>query len=193
MTLSPAPRPDADDHATDDLTAALAGCAAGDQAALRLILDQEGGRMLGIAQRMLHRRDLAEEAVQDALVQIWRKAQQFRAGEGAPRAWIFAVLRNRCLNILRDGKRLSTLAPDDLTAMQDARLQSVGAGWDRLGDKVALKDCLAVLEPPTRHAILLAYIGGYSHGEIAALQSVPLGTCKSWIRRGLDALRGCLS
>lgn len=183
----------ATEMATDDLAKALSRCAAGDQKALRHILETEGGRMLGVAQRMLHRRDLAEEAVQDAMVQIWRKAQQFRAGEGSPRGWIFAILRNRCLNILRDGSRLSTLAPEDLTALQDARLRAADASWDRLGDRVALKDCLAGLEPPTRRAILLAYVGGFSHGEIAAIQAVPLGTCKSWIRRGLDILRGCLS
>lgn len=177
----------------DALADALLRCAQGDQEALRLILEAEGGRLLGIAQRMLHRRDLAEEAVQDCMVQIWRKAHQFRQGEGSARGWIFAILRNRCLNILRDGARLTTLSPQDLTAMQDARLQVAGAGLDALGERIALRDCLAGLEPPTRRAILLAYLGGFTHGEIAAIQSVPLGTCKSWIRRGLDLLRRCLS
>lgn len=58
---------------------------------------------------------------------------------------------------------------------------------------MALIDCLTTLEPAARRAILLAYVGGFSQGEIAAIQSVPLGTCKSWIRRGLERLRGCLS
>lgn len=147
---------------------------------------------MGVAHRMLQRRDLAEEAVQDALVQIWRKAGQYRAGEGSARGWVFAILRNRCLNILRDGARLSTLDDASLLAMQDARQVSAVASWDSL-DSVALRDCLAGLDDTSRRAILLAYVGGYSHGEIAAIQSVPLGTCKSWIRRGLDTLRGCLS
>ena len=183
----------ATEHRQDELTDALARCVDGDQSALRLILELEGGRLLGVAQRMLHRRELAEEAVQDSMVQIWRKAHQFRAGNGSARGWIFAILRNRCLNILRDGGRLSALPPEDLTAMQDARLLASGVGFDALADRVALKDCLSGLEPPTRQAILLAYVGGFSHGEIAAIQSVPLGTCKSWIRRGLDLLRRCLT
>jgi RNA polymerase sigma-70 factor, ECF subfamily len=178
---------------TVDLADALTRCARGEQQALRLILEAEGGRLLGIAQRMLQRRDLAEEAVQDSMVQIWRKAHQFRAGDGSARGWIFAILRNRCLNILRDGRRLESLPPEALTAMQDARLNAASAGLDALGDRVALKDCLTGLEPAARRAILLAYVGGFSHGEIAAIQSVPLGTCKSWIRRGLDLLRRCLS
>jgi len=175
-----------------EMTAALTACARGDQAALRRIMEMEGGRLLGVAQRMLHRRDLAEEAVQDTLVQIWRKSGQFRIGEGSARGWVFAILRNRCLNILRDGSRLSLLDDDSLHAMQDARQLAVTAAWDGLGP-MALRDCLAGLDGAPRHAILLAYVGGYSHGEIAALQSVPLGTCKSWIRRGLDTLRECMS
>ena len=75
----------------------------------------------------------------------------------------------------------------------DELTYAAGAGLDALGDRVALKDCLTGLEPGTRRAILLAYIGGFTHGEIAAIQSVPLGTCKSWIRRGLDLLRRCLT
>lgn len=175
------------------LAEALAGCAAGRQPALRRIFDLEGGRLMGVAQRMLRRRDLAEEAVQDTLVQIWRKAAQFRAGEGSARGWIFAILRNRCLNILRDGARLSVLEPEALAAMQEGRRAAPAEALEALGDRVALKDCLSGLEPPARQAILLAYVAGFSHGEIAAMQSVPLGTCKSWIRRGLDRLRECLT
>ncbi|WP_134725560.1 sigma-70 family RNA polymerase sigma factor [Paracoccus luteus] len=176
-----------------DLSDALLRCARGDQQALRLILETEGGRLLGVAHRMLQRRELAEEAVQDCMVQIWRKAHQFRAADGSARGWIFAILRNRCLNILRSGQRLESVPPEDLTAMQDARLHASAAGLDGMSDRIALKDCLTRLEPAAQRAILLAYVGGFSQGEIAAIQAVPLGTCKSWIRRGLELLRGCLS
>ncbi|WP_136685334.1 sigma-70 family RNA polymerase sigma factor [Falsirhodobacter xinxiangensis] len=175
-----------------EMTSAIAACARGEQTGLHRVIELEGGRLMGIAKRMLQRRDLAEEAVQDALVQIWRKASQFRAGEGSARGWVFAILRNRCLNILRDGGRLSTLDDAALLAIQDGRQAAALESFDAL-DEMALKDCLAELEPAPRRAILLAYVGGYSHGEIAALQSIPLGTCKSWIKRGLDALRRCLS
>ncbi|MCJ8141189.1 sigma-70 family RNA polymerase sigma factor [Falsirhodobacter halotolerans] len=175
-----------------DMTLALAACARGDRSALRRIMDAEGSRLLGVATRMLRRRDLAEEAVQDAMVQIWRKAGQFRAGQGSARGWVFAILRNRCLNILRDGARLSHVDGDTLQDLQDGRQMAAGQAWDTLGP-MALRDCLGTLDGSSRHAILLAYVGGYSHGEIAALQAVPLGTCKSKIRRGLETLRGCLS
>ncbi|MEI4488969.1 sigma-70 family RNA polymerase sigma factor [Frigidibacter sp. MR17.14] len=187
MTQAAAPR------ARCEISEAIQGCARGEQAALRRIVDLEGGRLMGIAQRMLHRRDLAEEAVQDALVLVWRRAVQFRAGESSGRGWLFAILRNRCLNILRDGARLSILDDAALAALQDGRRGAAVASIDALGDRVALKDCLATLEPRARQAILLAYVGGFSHGEISALQAVPLGTCKSWINRGLALLRRCLS
>jgi RNA polymerase sigma-70 factor (ECF subfamily) len=176
-----------------DLTDALRRCAQRDPQALRLILETEGGRMLGVAQRMLHRRDLAEEAVQDAMVRIWQKAGQFRAGEGSARGWIFAILRNRCLNILRDGARLVTLPPEDLTAMQDARVLAADRASDTLAEGLALRVCLSQLEPTHARAIILAHVGGFDHGEIAAILSIPLGTCKSWIRRGLETLRRCLT
>ena len=160
-----------------------------------MILDSEGGRLLGVAYRMLQRRDLAEEAVQDSMIQILRKAHQYRAGEDSARGWIYAILRNRCRNILRDWRRLESLAPEALTAMQDARVAAAGVGADveLAGDGIALRTCLAELDERTRRSILLAYVGGFTHGKIAAIQSVPLGTCKSWIRRGLDLLRKCLT
>lgn len=171
---------------------ALAACAAGDEAGIDAILRIEGGRLLGVARRMLGRGELAEEAVQDAMVQIWRKAAQAR--DGSARGWIYAVLRNRCLNILRDGRRLAVLAPEDIAAMQEARQQAVPEeGWEMLPGSARLRDCLAGLDAGVRHAILLAHVGGFSHGEIAGMRNVPLGTAKSWIRRGLAALRECLS
>lgn len=177
----------------DTIGSALEACARQDEAALKHILDVEGGRLLGVAQRMLRRRDLAEEAVQDTFVQIWRKAHQYSAEGGSARGWIYAILRNRCLSILRDGQRLSTLEPEDLAAIQDARQYlAASEAWRGLGGG-ALRDCLAQLDAPSRQSILLAYVAGFTHGEIAVIQKVPLGTAKSWVRRGLSALRGCLS
>ncbi|MCB1474813.1 MAG: sigma-70 family RNA polymerase sigma factor [Rhodobiaceae bacterium] len=176
------------------LEGALAACAKGQEHGLEAVLALEGGRMLGIASRMLGRRDLAEEALQDSMVQIWRKATQFRAGNGSARGWVYAILRNRCRNILRDDARLSILSPPELTFLQEARQEIVREeGWEMLPGSTRLRDCLATLDPASREAILLAHVVGFSHGEISARQGVPLGTAKSWIRRGLSALRECLS
>lgn len=176
------------------LKAAVLACAAGDASGIDAILQSEGGRLLGVARRMLGRPELAEDAVQDAMVQVWRKAGQFRADDGSARGWVYAILRNRCRNILRDGSRMSTLAPDELASLQEARQLAVPAeGWERLTGSDKLRECLGQLESGARRCILLAHVAGYSHGEIAAMQNVPLGTAKSWIRRGLAALRDCLT
>lgn len=175
----------------DPLREALLACARGEVAAIETILRLEGGRLLGVARRMLGRADLAEDALQEAMVQIWRKAGQYR--DGSARGWIYTLLRRRCLNMLRDGRRTETLAPEEIAALQDARLSAVPVeGWERLPGSGRLADCLAALDSASRHAILLAHVGGMSHGEIAGRLSVPLGTAKSWIRRGLLALRECL-
>ncbi len=175
------------------LADALAACAAGERSGLDVVLSIEGPQMLGLADRILKRHDLAEEALQDALVSIWQKSAQFRRESGSARGWIYAILRNRCLSILRDGHRLQLLPPDDLAALQDARQDTVDdADWTQMVEPSRLKTCLEGLDDQMRAAILHAYVGGYSHSEIAARQSVPLGTAKSWIRRGLVALRECL-
>ena len=182
------------DDRTKQLQAALRACADGQETGIDQILVLEGPKLLGVAHRMLGRRDLAEEALQDAMVQVWRKAGQFSQGTGSARGWIYAILRNRCLNILRDGKRLSILAPSDLAAVQEARQQvDPVQNWEILSGPTKLQNCLKGLEGQSREAILLAYVGGLTHGEIAAKQDVPLGTTKSWIRRGLTSLKECLS
>ncbi len=178
----------------DRLRRALLDCAAGQQRGIDAILESDGGQLLGTAHRILGRRDLAEEALQDAMVQVWRKAGQFDAQTGSARGWIYAILRNRCLNILRDGKRLTVLSPADLAALQEHRQQIVPTqGWEILAGTSRLRDCLHGLDGASRHAILLAHVAGCSHAEISTRQDVPLGTIKSLIRRGLQALKECLS
>ena len=179
---------------SDRLHRAIGDCSAGRQSGIDAILAEEGGQLLGVAQRILGRRDLAEEALQDAMVQVWRKAGQFDAQSGSARGWIYAILRNRCLNILRDQRRLSVLSPEDLAALQEQRQVAVPTeGWEILAGTSRLRDCLHGLDGQSRHAILLAHVAGFSHAEISTRQEVPLGTVKSMIRRGLHALKECLS
>ena len=186
-----------DDHGKQRnrrLEQAVQACAEGHPEGIDAILELEGSQLFGVALRILTRHDLAEEAVQDAMVLIWRKSPQQRGPAGSARGWIYAILRNRCLTILRDGRRLSSMSPDELTRMQDARDQIVPEeGWQMLAGSSRLGDCLDALDDPARRAILLAHVGGFSHGEISARQGVPLGTAKSWIRRGLASLKECLS
>lgn len=173
-----------------DYAQTIEACARGDTAALRALFEFEGPKLLGVAQRILTRRDLAEEAVQDAFAQIWRKAASFDRDLGSARGWIYAILRNRALNMLRDGAREQTMPAEDLDRMRETTL---AASWDGLDPEGLLRRCLGELEPERRRALLMVYVLGLTHGEVAGRMSVPLGTAKAWIRRGLGALRECMS
>jgi RNA polymerase sigma-70 factor (ECF subfamily) len=176
------------DRATEaQIAAALARCASGDRAALRVIYDAEAPRMVGVARRMLRRQDLAEEAAQDAFMRIWRAASTFDPQKGAARSWLYAILRNCALSILRDEGRL---ASDDDAADQPAPMTE--SALARLPETSALRRCLEQLDPARRSVVVLAYVHGLSHGEVAGKLGVPLGTVKSWVRRSLISLQECM-
>jgi RNA polymerase sigma-70 factor (ECF subfamily) len=174
-----------------DYSMLIAACARGDRQALREILETDGPKMLGIAKRMLRRQDLAEDALQDAMVQIWRKASSYDPAKGSGRAWIFAILRNRTLNMLRDGAREVATEDDRLERQVDG--SDLNEAWQMLGHDSDLRRCLDRLETEKRSAVLMSYVWGYTHGEIAGRLSAPLGTVKAWVRRGLTSLRECMS
>ena len=177
---------------TPDLDDALRRCANGDRKALHAIYDAEAPRMLGVATRILRRQPLAEEAVHDAFVQIWQQAATFDPSRGRARTWLYAVVRHRALNILRGEVRtelVDDFEPMNLTSEEEDPEHVM----QRLSDTSALRRCLERLEPVRRRAVVLAYMHGLSHGELAARLGVPLGTMKSWLRRSLIALRACLS
>ena len=143
--------------------------------------------MVGVAQRILRRRDLAEEAVQDTFMRVWRSARTFDPQRGTARSWLYAILRNCALNILRDEGRLSS---DEESAEQAAPMTENALA--RLPETSALRRCLERLEPARRSVVLLSYVHGLSHGELAGKLGVPLGTVKSWVRRSLIALQECM-
>ena len=174
------------------LTAALQRCSRRDQAALREIYDVLAPRMLGVALRMLRRRDLAEDVVHDAFLKIWEGAASFDPERGDPSTWMFAILRHRALNLLRNESR-TDLVHDDQVEDQPADEPDAEALVVALSEASALRRCLDNIEPARRQAIVLAYTHGLSHGELAGRLRVPLGTIKSWIRRSLVALRECMA
>jgi RNA polymerase sigma-70 factor, ECF subfamily len=180
--------------ALDGLDRDLFACARGDALALKRIFDREAGRLTAVAERIVKRRDLAEEVVQEAFINIWTKAHQYSPDRGSARGWIHAIVRNRALNLLRDGKREDLVDAERLDAMREAeQMDHVLSAFAALDRDSRLRACLDTLDDTRRRGILMAYVGGYSHGEIAGRLRLPLGTAKSWIRRGLAALRECMA
>jgi RNA polymerase sigma-70 factor (ECF subfamily) len=173
------------------IAAALKRCATGDRAALRVIYDAEAPAMIGVAMRILKRRELAEEAVHDAFMRIFQYAASFDPARGEAKAWIYAILRHRALNILR-GEARTELVDDNEKLDAVSEEETPEAAVARLSDEKSLKRCLETLEPVRRNAVVLAFVQGLTHGEVAGRLGVPLGTCKAWIRRSLLSLRECM-
>jgi RNA polymerase sigma-70 factor (ECF subfamily) len=169
----------------------LARIARAERAALAALFESEAGRLLAIARRIVRRSDLAEEVVQETFVAIWQRAGQFDPERGSARGWLTTMVRNRALNLLRDGGRLEFHDITTLEAMQ-GREQDAVLAFQTLPDKEGLKHCLGQLDETKRRAVLLTYVVGMSNGEVAERLDVPLGTAKSWIRRGIAALQECL-
>lgn len=175
-----------------DHASALAACASGDQTALKRLYDEEAGRLMAVALRIVRRRELAEEVVHDAFIAIWQRAGTFDPTLGSARGWIYTVVRNRALNVVRDGGREDLADVETLTSTLETGAVIADA-VERLAEDSRLRSCLEVLEPQKRESVLLSYVAGYSHGEIAGRLGVPLGTVKSWVKRGLAALKDCMA
>jgi RNA polymerase sigma-70 factor (ECF subfamily) len=156
--------------------------------------------LLGIAQRVLGRRELAEEVVHDSFTVIWRRAEGFDALANQPVAWMTAIVRNRAIDVRssHDVSRVDSYH-DALDDDPDGSLDRL-FDWspapddaeDRRRASAWLRDCLSRLQAAERQALVLAYEHGLSHGDLAAHLQKPLGTVKTWVRRGMDNLRQCV-
>ena len=177
-----------------DYEAALAACARGDQAALRSIYDRDGRQLLGVALRIVRRRQVAEDVLHDAFLAIWTKSGSFDPRRGAGRGWIYSIVRHQALDAVRGSSREVQAAEETLEAIggETADGAALADAFERRMDLGRLHDCLVGLDPSKRNSILYAYVDGCSHAEIAARMQSPLGTIKAWIKRGMSALKECM-
>lgn len=172
----------------------VARCAAGDAAALRSLYKSTSAQLYGVLLRILRREDLAEEALQDVFVSVWRNAKDYRPARGAVTTWLVSIARYRAIDIKRARKREVHFAdpqeyvPEETIAGDSEPLAA--AAHD--ADARRLNDCLRELGTMQRNAVCLAYLNGLTHDEVARALAAPLGTVKSWVRRGLESLKGCL-
>ncbi len=176
----------------DALAPLLAAAAGGDRAAFAEVYRATSARFFGIALSLMRRRDLAEEVLQEAYLTIWRKAALYETGKGSAEAWMAAIVRHRSIDRLRAGKR----NPVDLAAPEELDNSTAGLAFGQVPADSALdqslRQCLARLGDKQRQAILLAFYHGMTHEELAAQLDAPLGTVKSWVRRGLIQMKELL-
>lgn len=173
-----------------DYEAALERCKQGDQLALKSLYDQEARWLLGVAFRIVRQRQLAEDVVQEAFIQIWNRAESFDATLGSARGWIYSVVRNRALSEIRRPGMVRRVEVENIDALMWRRDQPDEER--QLLNTEQLQHCLDQLDKERRDCIEAAFLEGFTQAELAKRFDLPLGTVKSWIRRGLLALRACL-
>src|SRR5229473_625132 len=180
------------DATRSQLVAALVRVAGGDHAALRMVYQDTSAKLFGVCLRILKDRSEAEDVLQDVYVTVWRKAATFDPGRASPITWMVAIARNRAIDRLRvrgAGGRLQPIeAADAVSDPSPAAVERVELAQQHQ----RLAGCLEELEARHAAAIRAAFLDGATYEELAARMSVPLGTMKSWIRRGLLKLRACL-
>lgn len=179
--------------APEQLSDLLARCALHDQRAFATLYQFSSAKLFAVAVRITRRRDWAEEVLQEAFVNIWNHAAGYNSAKSAPMTWMTAIVRNRALDWLRkpreveldeEHEELMASIPDESPGPEELLRRSLEAG--------ELAECMKTLTEEQQRSITLAFFYGLSHGELAEQMRKPLGTVKTWIRRGLDRLKGCL-
>jgi len=164
--------------------------AAQDQQALSEFYDQTASALFSVAIRILGDSAEAEEAIQDAFVQIWKNAAAFDATLGTPFHWALSITRHRSIDRLRARQRRARLVQDLLETAVDPPVETPPAhqSW-HAEDAAAVRSALESLPTEQRQGIEMAFFGGLTHTEIAEALGEPLGTIKARIRRGMSKLR----
>ena len=173
-----------------NLEALLARCAAQDATAFDALYDATASQLYGMVLRIVRSPDVADDILQDAYVKIWTQAPQYQPSLGEPMAWMSSVARYRALDLVRRRK----FREDVQQPLDEVSLPPTPEEYNevmRLLDRDVLHRCLGRLDTKASQCIVLAYCEGYSHDELSEIFETPLGTIKSWIRRGLVSLREC--
>jgi RNA polymerase sigma-70 factor (ECF subfamily) len=162
----------------------LALAAAGDRVAFARIYADTSHKLFGIVLRLVHDKETAEDVLQEVYLKIWDRAGSFDPARASPITWMATIARNSAI----DSQRRRDRRREDGEPADSADASVSGDPDLRIG----LARCMTLLEDHQRQFIRSAFFDGYSYAEMATHASVPLGTMKSWVRRGLERLRVCL-
>ena len=184
-----------------ELASLLARVGMGDRACFSALYDRTSGHLLAVVLRIQRNRALAEDLLQEVYVSVWKAAGSFDAARSQPLTWLTHIARNRAIDSLRRAQtqpQLESTTRDNDDERPDAAESMADSGpgpLELLGlasQKRELSACMERLTPPQRQSVALAFFDGLSHAEVAAQLREPLGTVKSWVRRALATLKGCL-
>jgi RNA polymerase sigma-70 factor (ECF subfamily) len=191
------------DPTPHELADLLSHTALGDRAAFARLYARSSSALLGVILRIDRNRSTAEDVLQEVYVKVWRSAGSFDHRLSQPMTWLASIARNAAIDSIRrrqaQPQTVSTSVPneggdDDRDLLAEIAADEPGPAHlaEQAAEAQALKRCLGVLSGEQSQAVALAFYQGLSHAEVAEHLRQPLGTVKSWVRRGLMALKSCL-
>lgn len=178
--------------ASEALAQLIARTALRDRQAFADLYRTTSVKLFSVVQRILQQDTLAEESLQEIYLKIWRSAGDYHAGRGRPMTWLISLARNHAIDTLRAVGRRPDINGDALPEVQDAVQLGPAQGAENAALSDDLSECLGQLPEASRDCLQLAYCEGYTHHELSERTGTPVGTIKSWLRRGLQSLRECL-
>lgn len=157
-----------------------------DRQALKFLYELTSSKLLGLIFRIVKDEAEAEDVLQDVFIKVWLQASQYN-GSGSGWGWLCVMARNSSLDRLRKVQKHQTVSTDEDETLLDSLIED----FDSTAN-IAINRCLMTLKEQVRKSILMSYLHGYSHSDLAEKMAVPLGTMKAWCRRGLQELKVCL-
>ena len=183
-----------------ELSRLLSRTSLGDRAAFATLYERTSSHLFAVVLRINRDRSQAEDVLQEVYVNVWRAASSFDAAQSQPLTWLTSIARNRAIDGLRRAQtqpqvqHIST--SDDEDSDVYTNLADPASGplemLSKASDARALAHCMEGLSPQQRQSVALAFYDGLTHAEVASHLGQPLGTVKSWVRRALSTLKGCL-
>lgn len=175
-----------------ELGGLLAACARGDEKAFAALYERTSARLFGLILQVVRDRAQAEEVAQDVYHEIWRHSARYDPARGSTMSWMLTIAHRRAVDRVR-----ASGAATRRDVAYEARIRN--RPYDQTAESAArnleaarVRQALAELTEKQRSAVELAYLGGYTHTEIAGILDLPLGTTKTRIRDGLLSLRAAL-
>jgi RNA polymerase sigma-70 factor (ECF subfamily) len=176
----------------EELEQLLRRCAAREQAAFEALHTRVAPQLLAVLIRLLRSRAAAEDALQDTFIRIWQQASQFDQQRGRAMAWLVSIARNRAIDLQRSGRPMVLLDAAEIAGAAELQVTGPADRAEFSSARDALWNCLQLLGASQRQCLVLAYQHGLTQDKIALSIGQPLGTVKSWLRRGLQALKQCI-